>query len=168
MAPPSAPAAREPPSGVVKLAARLLRADSCCIVPPPSVNSFRSDFTSAGGTVTVSGWTKSYGLWTTCNKHHEVRESKPQPRTGRATRGRTAAGGGNPRTPAAAASVRLSPDCTLGVSSSSQRILRLVVFRSEVDPTSAGGQMELEHLLSLPGGALLLSRSERAPRSGSA
>ena len=38
MAPPSEPAPREAPSGVVKLAARILRADSCCIVPPPSLD----------------------------------------------------------------------------------------------------------------------------------
>src|SRR5262249_7229519 len=39
MAPPSAPPAREPPSGVAKLAARLFRADPCCILPPQSVDS---------------------------------------------------------------------------------------------------------------------------------
>src|ERR1700755_134171 len=39
MAPPSAPPAREPPSGVGKLAARILRPASCCIVPPRSVGA---------------------------------------------------------------------------------------------------------------------------------
>src|SRR5262245_48875148 len=47
MAPPSAPPAREPPSGVGKLAARILRSDSCCIVPPPSLGSYRPRLYSA-------------------------------------------------------------------------------------------------------------------------
>ena len=113
----------------------------------------------------MAGWTKTCGLWTSCKQESRGETIGAPAAHWASEEGRTAAGGGNLRTPAAASSGRLSPDCTLG---GSQRILKLVVFRSHVDPTSAGGQMELEHLLSLPGGALLLSRSERAPRSGSA